>query len=208
VGDVPRSTRESERISLARLLIASEDHDEALQLLDSLRKMAEAADRRSNVVEILTLQALALRAKDEKSRAMDAMGWALALAEPEGYVRTFVDEGQPMAELLSEVLEAQQRGQPDWPPRVPTHYIRKLLATLERDDAGARSLAKRLPEPLSGRELEVLQLVAAGKSNRRIASELFVSVGTVKTHLNNLYRKLDARSRTQAVARGRQLNLI
>jgi LuxR family transcriptional regulator, maltose regulon positive regulatory protein len=131
------------------------------------------------------------------------------LAAPEGYVRTFVNEGQPMAEILSEVLEAQHRGQPDSPPRVPAHYIRKLLAALERDAAGARRLpAKRLPEPLSGRELEVLQLVAAGKSNHRIASELFVSVGTVKTHLHNLYRKLDARSRTQAVARGRELNQI
>jgi LuxR family maltose regulon positive regulatory protein len=68
--------------------------------------------------------------------------------------------------------------------------------------------AERLPEPLSGRELEIPQLVAAGKSNRRIATELFVSVGTVKTHLNNIYRKLDARSRTQAVARARELNLI
>jgi LuxR family maltose regulon positive regulatory protein len=131
---------------------------------------------------------------------------ALALAEPEGYVRTFVDEGAPMAELLSEVLEALQRGRLD--PPIPAHYIRKLLAALERDDAGARLPAKRLPEPLSGRELEVLQLVAAGKSNSQIAAELFISVGTVKTHINNLYRKLDARSRTQAVARARELDLI
>jgi LuxR family transcriptional regulator, maltose regulon positive regulatory protein len=206
VGDVPRSTRESERISLARLLIASEDHDEALQLLGSLRKMAEAADRRGNVVEIPTLQALALRAKDEKSRAMDVMGWALALAEPEGYVRTFVDEGPAMAELLSGVLEAQQgrRGSQD---RIPTHYLRKVLAALERGDSSATLPAAGLPEPLSERELEVLQLIAVGKTNRRIATELFVSVGTVKTHINNLYRKLDAHSRTQALARARELNL-
>jgi LuxR family maltose regulon positive regulatory protein len=133
---------------------------------------------------------------------------ALALAAPEGYVRTFIDEGQPMAEILSGVLEARHRGHPDSLPRVPAHYIRKLLAALKQDDAGARLPAKRLPEALSGRELEVLQLVASGKSNRRIASELFVSVGTVKTHINNLYRKLDAHSRTQAVARARELNLI
>jgi len=82
------------------------------------------------------------------------------------------------------------------------------VAALERDDAGAWLPAAGLLEPPSGRELEILRLVAAGKSNRQIASELFVSVGTVKTHLNNLYRKLDARSRTQAVARGRELNLI
>ena len=111
-----------------------------------------------------------------------------------------------MAELLSKVLEALQRGRLD--PPIPAHYLRKLLAALERDDAGARLTVKRLSEPLSGRELEVLQLVAAGKSNSRIASELFVSVGTVKTHLNNIYRKLNARSRTQAAARARELDLI
>jgi LuxR family transcriptional regulator, maltose regulon positive regulatory protein len=131
---------------------------------------------------------------------------ALALAVPEGYVRAFVDEGAPMAELLSGVLEAQQRGRLD--PPIPAHYVSKLVAALERDDAGARLPAKGLPEPPSGRELEILQLVAAGKSNRQIASELFVGVGTVKTHLNNLYRKLGAHSRTQAVARARELDLI
>jgi LuxR family maltose regulon positive regulatory protein len=133
---------------------------------------------------------------------------ALALGEPEGYVRTFVDEGSPRAELLSEVLEAQQRGRLDSLRRVPAHYLRKLLVALERDASGAALPAPGLPEPLSERELEVLQLIAAGKTNRRIATELFVSVGTVKTHLNNLYRKLDAHSRTQALARARELNLL
>jgi LuxR family transcriptional regulator, maltose regulon positive regulatory protein len=137
---------------------------------------------------------------------VSTLAGALALAEPQSYVRTFVDEGPPMAELFSEVLEALQRGRLD--PPIPAHYLRKLLAALEQDDAGVRLPATRLPEPLSGRELEILQLVAVGKSNRRIATELFVSVGTVKTHLNNLYRKLNARSRTQAVARARELNLI
>jgi LuxR family maltose regulon positive regulatory protein len=208
VDDVPRSTQDAERISQARLLVAREDHDEALQMLNRLRETAEAADKRGNVVEVLTLQALVVRAREEKGRALDVMGRALALAEPEGYVRTFVDEGPPMAELLSEVLEAQQRGRPDSLRRVPAHYLRKLLAALERDVTGTARPATDLPEALSARELEVLQLIAAGKSNRRIASELFVSVGTVKTHLNNLYRKLDSHSRTQAVARARDLELL
>ena len=160
------------------------------------------------MVEILTLQALALRAKHEKSRAIDVMGQALALAEPEGYVRTFVDEGPPMAELLSGVLEAQHRGRLESSRRVPAHYLRKLLAALEWDAPGAAQPATGLPEALSERELEVLGLIAAGKSNRQISSELFVSVGTVKTHINNLYRKLDTRSRTQALARARDLNLL
>jgi LuxR family maltose regulon positive regulatory protein len=197
-----------DRLTSARLLHAQGRHREALPLLEELGETAETAGRTGDLIEILALQALALWAGSKKELAVSTLAQALALAAPEGYVRTFVDEGQPMAEILSGVLEAQQSGQPDSPPRVPAHNIRKLLAVLERDDAGARLPAKRLPEPLSGRELEVLQLVASGKSNRRIASELFVSVGTVKTHLNNLYRKLDARSRTQAVARGRELNLI
>ena len=208
VGDVPRSTRESERISLARLLIAQGDYDEALQLIDRAREAAEAADGRSNAIEILTLQALALRARDEKTRATDVMGQALALGEQEGYVRTFIDEGPAMAVLLSETLEARQRGRLDPANKVPVHYFRKLMAVLERDTTGTALPAARLPEPLSERELEVLQLIAAGKTNRRIATELFVGVGTVKTHINNAYRKLDAHSRTQALARARELNLI
>ena len=208
VDEVPRSTQDAKRISLARLLIAREDHDEALQMLNHLRETAEAADQRGSVVEIRTLQALVLRAKDEKNRAIDVMGRALALAEPEGYVRIFVDEVSPMAELLSEVLEAQQRGRLDSLSRVPARYLRKLLAALERDAPSASQPATEPPEVLSERELEVLQLIAAGKSNRRIASELFVSLGTVKTHINNLYRKLDSHSRTQAVARARELKLL
>jgi LuxR family maltose regulon positive regulatory protein len=204
--DAAGAARVVDRLTSARLLLAQGRHREALPLLEELGETAEAAGRTGDLIKILALQALALWAAGKKERAVSTVAGALAVAEPEGYVRTFVDEGAPMAELLSEVLEALQRGRLD--PPIPTHYLRKLLVALERDDAVARSPAKRLPEPLSGRELEVLQLIAAGKTNRQISSELFVSVGTVKTHLNNLYRKLDARSRTQAVARGRELNLI
>jgi LuxR family transcriptional regulator, maltose regulon positive regulatory protein len=111
-----------------------------------------------------------------------------------------------MAGLLAAALEARQRGHLE--PPVSARYLRKLIATLERDASGTATPDNGLPESLSERELEVLQHIAAGKASRRIASELFVSVGTVKTHTNNLYRKLDAHSRTQAVARARELNLI
>lgn len=161
-----------------------------------------------DLIEILSLQALAQWASNEKERAVSTLVEALALAAPEGYVRTFVDEDHPMATLLLEVLGAQQKGRTDSLRRVPARYLRKLLAVLERDVTGATFSAARLPEPLSERELEVLQLIASGKSNRRIASELFVSVGNVKTHINNLYRKLGARSRTQAVARAREMDLL
>ena len=200
------AARVVDRITSARLLHAQGRHRAALALLEELGETAEAAGRTGDLIEILALQALALWAGHEKERAVSTLARALALAEPEGYVRTFVDEGASMAELLSEVLEALQRRRLD--PSIPAHYLRKLLAALERDDASARLPTTDLPDPLSGRELEILQLVAAGKSNRRIATELFVSVGTVKTHINNLYRKLDAHSRTQAVARARELKLL
>jgi LuxR family transcriptional regulator, maltose regulon positive regulatory protein len=152
------------------------------------------------------LQALALWAGSEKERAVSTLARALSLAEPEGYARTFVDEGPPIAQLLSGVLEVQQRGSLD--PPVPAHYLRKLIAVLERNATGAKSPDAGLPEPLSERELEVLALIASGKSNGQISSELFVSVGSVKSHINNFYCKLDAHSRTQAVARARELKLL
>jgi LuxR family maltose regulon positive regulatory protein len=196
-----------DRMTSARLLHARGRHHEALRLLEQPREAAETEGRARDLVEILSLQALVLWASNERERAVGILAEALALAEPEGYVRTFVDEGQPMSTLLSEVLETRPRGRPDSPRRVSAHYPRKLLAALERDAKGAT--AAGLPEPLSEREFEVLRLIALGKSNRRIASDLFVSVGTVKTHANNLlYRKLEAHSRTQAVARARELDLI
>jgi LuxR family transcriptional regulator, maltose regulon positive regulatory protein len=200
------AARVVDRLTSARLLHARGRHREALELLEELGATAEAAGRTGDLIEILALQALALWAGQEKERPVRILAGALALAEPEGYVRTFVDEGPEMAELLSEALEARQRGRLD--PPVPPYYLRKLLAATERDATGAARPATDLPEPLSERELEVLALIAAGKSNRRIATELFVSVGTVKTHLNNAYRKLGVHSRTQAVARARELNLI
>jgi LuxR family transcriptional regulator, maltose regulon positive regulatory protein len=205
-GGVPPSVREMERIGLARLLIARREYDEALNLLSRLREAAEAAGRMGNAIELLALEAIALRAQDEKERAVSTLAEALALAEPEGYVRTFVDEGSAVVELLSELLELQQRRR--LVPPISAHYLRKLLATLEQGATSSASLPATVSEPLSNREREVLALVAAGRSNREIAQELFVAQSTVKTHTNNIYRKLDARSRTQALARARELNLI
>ena len=199
--------RETAQIARARLTMVRGEHDEALQLLEGLREAAEASDRKGNLLEILVLQALALWATNEKERAVTTLTRALVLAEPEGYVRTFADEGAAMGDLLSEVLDAQQRGRLDATPSVPMRYLAKLLAALAREDA-APAADERLPEPLSERELEVLALVAAGMSNKEIAGRLFVSVTTVKTHINNLYRKLDARSRIQAVARARELGIL
>jgi LuxR family transcriptional regulator, maltose regulon positive regulatory protein len=205
VGEGRPYSRDSERIILARLLIARNEPGEALRLLAQLHATAPTSAR---TIEILALQALALHAKGQNEEAASTLAEALALAEPEGYVRTFVDEGPEMSELLSGVLETQRSGHSYSSGRVQPHYLRQLLAVLERDSAPAASPTAGLSEPLSERELEVLVLIATGKANRSIASELFVSVGTIKTHLNNLYRKLGVHSRTQAVARARELNLI
>jgi LuxR family maltose regulon positive regulatory protein len=208
VEDEPSYLREREHLLLARVLLAQGKPDQVLMLLKRLREKAQAGGRSDGEIVILTLQALALQEKGERERAVSIVTQALTLAEPEGYVRTFVDEGPEMAPLLSEVLMVHQRRHLERPDRPSAHYLRKLLAALEQAASGSVSPTPQLPEPLSERELEVLQLIAAGKSNSRIAQELFVTAGTVKTHIRNIYRKLDAHSRTQALVRARELNLL
>jgi LuxR family maltose regulon positive regulatory protein len=192
----------------ARLLHARGRHREALRLLNESREAAQTNGRTRDLIEVLSLRALALWASNEKERAVQTLAEALTLAEPEGYFRTFVDEGIPMATLLSEILEVQQKERTSSLRRVPARYLRKLLTVLERESKAAPQPAAGLKEPLTERELEVLRLIASGESNRQISSKLFVGVGTVKTHVNHLYRKLDAHSRTQAVAKARGLGLI
>ena len=202
-GEGAGSARISEGITQARLLLARGEREEALGLLHRLRREAEAAGRRGTVIETLTLEALALWSKNEKERAVGALAQALSLAEPEGYVRTFVDEGPPMADLLTAVLEARRRGHLDYPAR----YLAGLLAALAWD-ASAPDAGESRPEPLSEREAEVLALISAGRSNQEIAEELFVTLSTVKSHANSLFGKLGVRNRTQAVARAREMNLL
>jgi LuxR family maltose regulon positive regulatory protein len=206
VEDEPSYLREREHLVLARVLLAQDNPDQALILLERLREEAQAAGRSGSMVEILALQSLALREKGEGEQAVSILTQALDLAEPEGYVRTFADEGPPMSALLSEVLEIQRRER--LASDVPAYYLRKLLAALDHDASGAATPGSGLPEPLSEREMEVLALIAAGKSNRQIAKDLFVAQSTVKTHVNNIHRKLDARNRIQAVARARELGLL
>jgi LuxR family transcriptional regulator, maltose regulon positive regulatory protein len=147
-----------------------------------------------------------LWAKNEKEQAVSTL--TRALAEPENFVRTIVDEGAEMGDLLSATLEARQRVHLDAAGQVSVSYLAWLIAAIAQEDTSAPVTDERLPEPLSEREMEVLALIAAGNSNEEIASKLFVSVSTVKTHINNLYRKLGTRSRTQAVARAREMNLL
>ena len=207
VENAAEAARVVDLLTSARLLHAQGRHREALPLLEDLAETAEAAGRTGDLIEILAMQALALWAEGKKERAVGTLAGALTLAEPEGYVRTFVDEGAAMGNLLSATLEAWQRGHLDAAGRISLSYLARLLAIVAQEATGLAA-DERLPEPLSRRELEVLALIAAGNSNQEIAAKLFVSTGTVKTHINRLYRKLGTRSRTQAIAHAREMDLL
>ncbi len=200
----PTYLHEMEYIAFARVLIAQGRLEESAGLLQRLLEAAEAGERTSRVVEILTLQALAHQARGDASHAMAALEQALALAEPGGFIRVFVDEGPQMAHLLYRFLS---RG-------IAADYVSRLLAAFPVVDTEHTNTSKTeaIPsewiEPLSERELEVLQLVAEGLTNQEIASRLFLSLNTVKTHTRNIYGKLDVHSRTQAVARARALGVL
>ena len=221
-GKQPTPQHEMEYTVLARILLAQGRLDEATSLLQRLLKAAEAGSRTSSAIEILMLQALAFQAGGEPARAMTRLERALTLAEPGGFIRIFVDEGLPMAQLL---YTAAARG-------MMSDYTARLLAAFDdgtKDDADAhirrtagqkrehpivrpsspaRSTAEGLVEPLSERELDVLQLLAEGLTNQEIASRLFLALNTVKAHTRNIYGKLGVHSRTQAVVRARALGIL
>jgi LuxR family maltose regulon positive regulatory protein len=189
---------------LARLKIARGQLHGVPAMLERVRKRAEAEGRMGNAIEILVLLATTLRAQGRTDEAMTTLQRALSLAEPEGYVRIFLDAGEPMAELLRSALARQ----------IMPEYVSGLLASFDTATGRDGSIPfpgprlKPTMEPITGRELEVLRLLAAGASNKQIAEELVLVTGTVKAHLLNIYRKLDVHNRTQAVARARELNLL
>jgi LuxR family transcriptional regulator, maltose regulon positive regulatory protein len=208
----PNYPQEGEYLTLARVLSAQGQEDpsgrllgDALGLLDRLLKAAEDGGRMGSVIEILVLRALALKKRGDQSEALAALERALMLAEPEGYVRVFVDEAEPMAALLSELLSARRKGLREARRRNMLDYVRRLLAAFESSRPSAEP---PLLAPLTAREREVLGLIASGLSNREIANRLFVEVSTVKSYANSIFRKLGVQSRTQAVAEARALHLI
>jgi LuxR family maltose regulon positive regulatory protein len=202
--------REFEHITLARVLLAYYQRDcagrsilETMGLLERLLKAAEEGGRTGSGIEILVLQALAHQMQGDIPAALMPLHRALKLAEPEGYVRKFLDEGPAMAQLLTEA--AAQGIMPD--------YTGKLLAvfgTKEQKSEGKSNLppAQPLIDPLSQRELEILRLIAQGLSNREISKRLFLALNTVKGHNQKIYSKLQVQSRTEAIARARELDLL
>lgn len=200
--------REFEHMTLARVLIAryrrehvaSDPHD-VLDLLARLLAAAEAGGRIGSQIEALLLQSLAHEALDDSGQARIPLQRALALAEPEGYVRLFADEGAPLARLLERERDASGGMQ------TYLHRLQAALAT--RLTAHPTSLDLHpAAEPLTAREREVLRLIAEGLSNQELAARLHLSPQTVKVHTRNIYSKLGVASRTQAVARGRDLGFL
>jgi LuxR family maltose regulon positive regulatory protein len=196
---------EVEYLTLARLAIAQARGQADPAGLASLHGLlarlllaAETAGRTGSTIEILMLSAIGWQVQDETARAMIALGRALSLAEPEGYVRTFADEGAPMAELLQEAARRQ----------ILPDYGNRVLALLGGSAQPGQPLARMLAEPLTTRELQVLRLLAAGLSSREIAAELVVTVSTAKAHARHIFEKLDVHNRTQAAALARELHLV
>ena len=230
VGDIDTASRwatccdggsEREQIALARLSLAEGRAADAQHLLERQRAMAEAGGRNGRLIEILGLQALALEAQDRSEEASAALFQAICLGRPEGYVRVFLDLGWPLCELLERFIAPC----PDREPhdaaiaRITGDYVRDLLDAFQQEREAQESrvaeappltptLTEALVYPLTERELEVLRLLAGGLSNKEIAERLIVAPSTVKQHLKNIYGKLDVHSRTQAVARGRELALL
>jgi LuxR family maltose regulon positive regulatory protein len=193
-------------IARARVWIAQNKIDKAIDLLSRVEKIARSAARMGRVIEILLLEALALQKAGDEERAMLALRECLTLAEPESYVRVFLDEGQPMQRLLAQWLANSRAGSlQDYAMRLLSAFDAKPLPRISHEKA---SPAGGLVEPLSQRELEVLQLMALGRTNQEIAQQLIVSRGTVKAHTASIYRKLDVANRTEAAARAKQLGIL
>jgi LuxR family maltose regulon positive regulatory protein len=213
--DRPSYPREGEYLVLARILLAQQQPDQALRLLAWLHTQAAAQQRTGSLIELGALEALARAARGDQTGALTALAEALALAAPEGYVRVFVDEGASMARLLGRFAAAQRSGRVALPDSVPPQHLERLARAFQPGGARPAASATRdtttvagLVEPLSDRELQVLRLLAAGRSNQQIADELVVVLDTVKKHVGHILDKLGAANRTQAVARARALGLL
>jgi LuxR family maltose regulon positive regulatory protein len=213
VNDELSYLREFDHITLVRVLLALYQGDradgsisEVMGLLERLLKAAEESGRQGSVIELLVLQAIAYHAQGDLPAALNPLQKALTLAEPEGYIRMFVDEGPPMVQLL---IEAASRG-------IMSGYAIKLLAVFESQQpssAGESPLptllaVQPLTEPLSQRELEVLRLFKTELSGPEIAHELVIALSTVRTHTKSIYSKLNVNNRRAAVKRAIELNLI
>lgn len=222
--------RDCEDVARARIALARLRPDEALEILESVAGRAQEGSRLSQLIEIKLLQALAYNMRGQKGaegKALTLLAEAVRLGEAEGFIRSFVDEGAPMAALLSQLQAREQQGRPPTFHAGTLAYLGRLLAAFEgsgqntapsRHEPPPQTAGPRaggyiqqgdfLVEPLSQRELEVLGLVAQGASNAEIAGHLVITLNTVKRHISNIFEKLGVSNRTQAVAQARSFGLL
>jgi LuxR family maltose regulon positive regulatory protein len=193
------------------VLAAKGRHSEASSLLDRLLRSAQADGRDGSAIGILVLQAMFERAQGNRTRACERLEHALILADPEGFVRIFVDEGEPMHKFLLDyqsTIKKQISIDIERDPIRLLTYIDRLLAAFSQPAPVEKPKKDSVPEPLSERELDILQLIATGRTNQEIADILIIALSTVKSHINNLYGKLGTQRRTQAISIARDLGLL
>ena len=195
-----------EHIFLARLLIARDRPRDAEMFLTRLIKNAEEGQRIAASLQMRLLKALSLYAQVKIDAAMDELRQSITIGERTEFIHVFTLEGKIIGQLLSRILGEEERGKSPETSPLPVQYVKKILAAFDRSRTPEK--APGLEEPLSERELEVLKLIAAGRTNQEIAERLFISLNTVRTHTKNINSKLDVHSRTQATARAKKLGLI
>jgi LuxR family transcriptional regulator, maltose regulon positive regulatory protein len=200
---------EYEYLTLARVHLAEGYFTGVNDLLDRLLALAETQKRIGSVIEILSTQALFYQVQNNRSQSLAALEHALALAEPEGYLRVFVDEGQAMRQLLLNFrsMNEKQAG------NSLCGYADKLLSGFStpaetRSKSARTNQGSEIIEPLTDRELEILYLIAEGQSNAEISQRLYLALSTVKGHNLRIFNKLQAQNRTEAVTRARELGLL
>ena len=190
-------------LSQARVILAQGDPSSALAMVKSFCQKLETRGWQDERLKGLVLQAVVLQTLSETDRALKVLENALELAEPSGYIRIFVDEGPPMAQLLS---EAAARGMmPDYVARLTASFDAEVQKS---ESTSYLSSAHLLVEPLSLRELEILRLIAQGLSNQEIGERLFLAISTIKGHNRNIFAKLQVQRRTEAIMRARELGLL
>jgi LuxR family maltose regulon positive regulatory protein len=210
---------EYEYLTLARVRLNEGVFTGINELLERLLALAETQKRTGSVIEILLTQALVHQAQSNRPRALAALERALALAEPECYLRIFVDEGEPMQLLISDFRNLHRAVDTVQVLTIATH-AHPLLEYVDRILDFFTPLIKNIPqskivnqeakmiEPLTDRELEILRLIAEGHSNTEISQRLYLALSTVKGHNLRIFNKLQVQNRTEAVARAREFGLL
>jgi LuxR family maltose regulon positive regulatory protein len=204
--------RNQEQTTLIRIYLAQGKPALALADLPALREEAQQTQRWHHVLELQLLESLAYQMLQEEDKALACLLKAVHIAEAEGYMRIFLDEGPPMANLLAKLRQQEKTASASYLDRLLSAFQHNPLLMLSeskiRKETSTSTTHKSLLEPLSEREMEVLHLLGEGRSNQEIARTLVLSPNTVKGYVSTILAKLQASNRTQAVMRAHDLGLL